>query len=132
LHRVSIGAFLRLAEAVLAFDLEVVEALFEGKADNLGALRLGGSVGHQRQAHAQLLEAIEGLMSAGKHAQLGFVDLVEAIGDRVANLARGDRPASGAREPGESLRNDVAPGRADTRAPVLVASRVGPQAPRIS
>src|SRR5205823_9049308 len=99
--------------------------------DDLGTLRLGSTIGDQRQAHAQLFEAIERLVSAGKHAQFGFVELVEAIGDRVANLAWRNRAAGGAREPRKSLRYDVAPRRADTGAPVLVPRRVGPQVPRV-
>src|SRR3984893_6897144 len=123
----GIGTFLRFAEAVLTLDLDMVEPLFEGEADDLGALRLGRTIGHQCQAHTQLLEAIERLVRAGKHAPLGFVELVEAIGDRIANLARRNRPAGSTGEPRESLRYDVAPCRADTGAPVLVPFCIGPQ-----
>jgi hypothetical protein len=45
----GVGPFLGLAEAVLAFDLDVVETVFEGKTQDLGALRLGRPVGNQRQ-----------------------------------------------------------------------------------
>jgi hypothetical protein len=45
----GVGPFLGLAEAVLAFDLNVVETVFEGKTQDLGALRLGRPVGNQRQ-----------------------------------------------------------------------------------
>src|SRR5271154_2504011 len=98
----GIGALFGLAEPVLALDLDMVETLFEGEADHLGALRLGGTIGGDGQAHAELLEAIERLVSAGKHAQLGVVDLVEAIGHRFATPACRNRWASRARQPRES------------------------------
>src|ERR1700732_2580440 len=44
----GVGPFLGLAEAVLAFDLDVVETVFEGKTQDLGALRLGRPVDNQR------------------------------------------------------------------------------------
>src|SRR5437870_803686 len=121
----GVSAFLGFAKAVLALDLDVVEALFEGEADDLGALRRGGAIGDECQAHTQRLEAIEGLVSAGKHAQFGFVELVEAIGDRIASLAWRNRPAGAAREPRERPRYDVAPCRADTGAPILVSCCIG-------
>jgi hypothetical protein len=40
-HRMGVGPFLGLAEAVLALDLDVVETVFKGKTQDLGALRLG-------------------------------------------------------------------------------------------
>ena len=43
----GIGALLGLAKAMLALDLNVVEALFESETDHLGALRLGGSIRDQ-------------------------------------------------------------------------------------
>ena len=127
----SVGALFGFAKAVLALDLNVVEPLFESEADHLGTLRLGRPVGDQCEAHAERFEPVERLVSAREHAQLGVVDFVEAIGDRLANLTRWNRTAGGAREPGESLRDDVPPGCADTRAPVLVTRRVGPQMTRI-
>ena len=39
LHRVQIGALLRLAETVLALDLDVIEAVRQREALDLGALR---------------------------------------------------------------------------------------------
>src|SRR6202011_434728 len=128
----GVGTLLRFAEAVLSLDLNMVEPLLEGEADHLRALRLRRSIGDQCQTNTQLFEAIERFVSAGKHAQLGLVELVEAIGDRVAHLAWRNRPAGRTREPRESLRNDMPPCRTDTGAPVLVPCRVGPQVPRIS
>ena len=43
-----VGPLLRLAEAVLALNLDVVETLFESEPHDLGALRLGRAVCDQR------------------------------------------------------------------------------------
>ena len=50
---------------MLAFDLDVVETVFEGETHDLGALRLGGPVGDQRQLYAPLLQLVEGLVRIG-------------------------------------------------------------------
>src|SRR3984893_12041298 len=105
----GIGTFLRFAKAVLSLDLNMVERFLEGEADHLRALRLRRSIGDQCQTNTQLFEAIERFVSAGKHAQLGVVEFVEAIGDRVAHLAWRNRPAGRTREPGEGPSYDVPP-----------------------
>jgi hypothetical protein len=51
-----VGAFIGLAEALLAFDLDVVEAVRQIEAFNLGPLDVGSSVGHQAEKNAALLE----------------------------------------------------------------------------
>ena len=47
-HRLVVGSFLGLAEAVFALDLDVVETVFKGEPHDLGALRLGRPVGDQK------------------------------------------------------------------------------------
>ena len=116
----GIGALFGFAKAMLAFDLNMVETFFEGEADHLGALRARRSVGYQRQPHPQLFEAVERLVRTGKHPQLGFVDFVEAIGHRVADLGWWNRSSGSTRQPRESLRDNMAACFADTRAPVFV------------
>jgi hypothetical protein len=46
-HRTGVGPFLGFAEAVLAFNLDVVKTVFEGEPHDLGALRLGRAIGDQ-------------------------------------------------------------------------------------
>ena len=53
---------------MLALDLNVIEALFEGEPDHFSALWFGRAIGDQCEKHAELLEAIERLMSAGEDA----------------------------------------------------------------
>ena len=60
-----VGPLLRLAEAVLALNLDVVETLFESEPHDLGALRLGRAVGDQRQLDAQLLQPVESRVRQG-------------------------------------------------------------------
>ena len=48
---------LGLALAELALDLDMVEAMAEVEALDLGALRLGRAVGHQGELHAALAQA---------------------------------------------------------------------------
>ena len=79
-HRMGVGPFLGLAEAVLALDLDVVETLFESEPHDLGALRLGRAVGDQRQLDAQLLQPIEGLVRFGEQRQFLVMQGVIGVG----------------------------------------------------
>ena len=72
----NIGLLLGLAEAVLALDLDVVEAVLQREAHDLGALRLGRAVGDQRELDPELLQPVERLVRAREHAQLRVVDLL--------------------------------------------------------
>src|SRR4051812_41560126 len=64
LHGVEIGALFRLAKAVLALDMDVVEAVNELEALDLGALGVGGAVGDERELDAECLELVDRLMRA--------------------------------------------------------------------
>ena len=59
---VAVGAFFGFAETVFAFDLDVVEAVGQLKALDLGALRLRGTVGDQRQFDTRVAQRIDDLM----------------------------------------------------------------------
>src|SRR5260221_12228893 len=86
--RMPIGAFLRLAEALLAFDLNVIETMLEGEARDLCALRLTRSVGDQRQLNAALLQSVERLAGAGKQRHLLIAQTRESVRNGMSNLAR--------------------------------------------
>src|SRR6202030_102158 len=73
-ERMAIGLLLRLAEAVLALDLDVVEAVLQGKALDLGALRRSRAIGDERELDAEFLQPIERLVRAREHAQLGMLE----------------------------------------------------------
>jgi hypothetical protein len=77
---VQVGALLRFAEAMLALDLDMIEAVRERKAFDLRTLDSGGAVGHQRQFHAVCLEGIDGLMRARENEHLFFAIGREAVG----------------------------------------------------
>src|SRR4051794_38699122 len=84
----TIGLFLRLSEAVLALNLDMVEAMFERKARDLGALCLGGAVCYDSELDPAFLQPVERLVRARKHAQLGLMNLLEPIGDRMTQFDR--------------------------------------------
>ena len=126
-----VGLLLGFAEAVLALDLDVVEAVFEREPHDLGALRLGRAVGDQRQLDPELLQPVERLVRAGKHAQFGLVDLLEPVGDRVAQLGRRRRQRRPAASSHSAFVDDVAARVADAVAPMLVARLIGPEIARI-
>ena len=97
-HGVAIGAFLGLAEAVLALDLDVVEAPGEVEALDLGPLAFRRAVGHQRQQDATGLEGVEGLVSAIEEADLLLAIGGEAVGERIAvSAARAGWPSAARR-----------------------------------
>src|SRR5438067_1739848 len=58
-HCVEVGALFGFAEAVLAFDLNVVEQRSDGKPLDLGALTFGAAVGDQRQQHASRPQGLD-------------------------------------------------------------------------
>ena len=62
----QIGALLRLAETVLALDLDVIEAMRQREALDLGALGVGGAVGDQRQPDAERLQGSIASCAPGK------------------------------------------------------------------
>jgi hypothetical protein len=62
---VQIGPLLGLAEPALALDLDVVEPVCEFESFDLGALRVSGAVGDQRQEDAPLLERVDHFVSVG-------------------------------------------------------------------
>ena len=127
----AIGLLLGFAEAVLALDLDVVEAVRQGKALDLGALRRGCAVGDERELDAELLQAVERLMRAREHAQFGVLEFVEPIGNRVTDLARRRRMAARRGKLGERVADDMAPRLADAVAPMLVACLIRPEIARI-
>ena len=66
----QIGALFRLAETVLALDLDVIEAVRQREAFDLGALGLGGAVGHERKLDAVRLQRVDRIMRAGEDEHL--------------------------------------------------------------
>ena len=86
-----VGLLFGFAKAVLALDLDVVEAVLQREPHYLGALRRGGAVGDQRQLDPEFLQPVERLVRTGKHLHFGLVDLLEPVGDRVAQLGGGRR-----------------------------------------
>ena len=52
----QIGALVRLAEAMLALDLDVIETVRQRKPLDLGALGVGRAIGDQRELDAERLE----------------------------------------------------------------------------
>src|SRR5580700_113954 len=130
-ERVTIGLLLRLAEAVLALDLDVVEAVLQCETHDLLALRLGGAVGDERELDSESLQPVQRLVRAGKHAQFGFLDLVEAVGDRVEQFRRRHWMTRVPLQLRKGIGDDVAARLADAVAPILVARLVGPEVARI-
>ena len=88
LHGVQIGALVRLAEAVLALDLDVIETVRQRKAFDLGALGAGGAVGHQRQFDAVRLQRVDGVMRAGEDEHFLFAIGGEAVGEPDRKILR--------------------------------------------
>jgi hypothetical protein len=73
-------------EAVLALDLDMIEAMRQRKTLDLGALGVGGAIGHQRELDAERLQLIDRLMGAGEDEHLLLAISVEAIGDPVRKI----------------------------------------------
>ena len=61
----GVGLFFRFAEADFAFDLDVLEAMFEVEADDFRALGGGGAVGDEGEPNSALLQLVEGFEGAG-------------------------------------------------------------------
>src|SRR6516162_7064822 len=117
-HGMSVGALLGLAEAVLALDLIVIEAVFKGEPHDLGALRLGSAVGDQRELNAQPLHPI------GGHRRVGGTSTTPRRARRYRHLPMRHRlalaaPGAGLRERGKGGRDDAAAHVTDAVAPVL-------------
>ncbi len=84
----QIGALFRLAETMFAFDLDVIEAMGQFEAFDLGALGLGGAVGHQRQFDPARLQRVDGIMRAGEHVHRFFAIGGEAVGETGCQIIR--------------------------------------------
>ena len=95
------------------------------KTHDLGALRLGGPVGDQRQLDAQLLQPVEGLVRIGEQRQFLVVQGVIGVGQRVADRL-GRHRVAGRRERGKGGRDDAAARGPGAVAPVFVPRRIGP------
>src|SRR4029079_16780489 len=106
-HRVQIGALLRLAKAMLAFDLDMIEAVRQRQAFDLGALRAGGAVGHQRQFDAEFLERVDRVMRAREDEHLLFAIGVEAVGETCRQVLRQRRMALGGQRVKSTAHHDV-------------------------
>jgi hypothetical protein len=92
---------------VLAFDLDVVETVFEGETHDLGTLGLRRPVRDQRQLDAQLLQPVEGLVRIGEQRQFLVVQRVIGVGQCVTDRLSRHRMA-GRRERGEGSGDDAA------------------------
>ena len=93
----QIGMLVGLAEAVLAFDLDMIEAVREIEAFDLGALGVGGAIGHQRELHAERLQLVDRLMRAGKDERLLLAIGGEAVGEARRLTVKGGFDALAAR-----------------------------------
>ena len=88
-HGVPVGALLGLAEAVLALDLDVMEAPGQVEAIDLGALQLGRAVGDEGEQHPLPAQRIDDLVGVGVEGYLLLAGGREAIGQAPRDLARG-------------------------------------------
>ena len=118
--------------AIFALDLNMVEAMRQLKALDLAALRRGCAICNQRQLDPELLQPVEGFVSARKHPQFGVVQCVEVVGDDVAQglLGRGGPPVCG--QFGEGCFDDVPTSLPDLMTPMLVPRLVFPEISGIS
>src|SRR6476660_10458722 len=104
----QIGAFLRLAKAVFALDLDMVEAMRQLETLDFCALGYGRPVGHEREFDAARFQRIDRVMRAGKDEHLLFAVGREAVGEPNRQVLR-QRPA-GRGERGKSASYDFVAG----------------------
>src|SRR5579872_3020763 len=88
LHRMGIGPLLGLTETVLAFYLNMIEAMLKRESHHLRALWPGRAVGDERELDAELLQAVERLMSVREHLQFLLVQRLIRVGHGVADRLR--------------------------------------------
>ena len=71
---------------MLALDLDVIEAMRELEALDLGALHVGGAVGDQREFDAACLERVDRIMRTGEHEDRFFAIGREAVGEAIGEI----------------------------------------------
>jgi hypothetical protein len=118
-HGVHVRALLRLAEPMLSLDPDVVETVSELEPLDLGALRLGRSVGDQGEEHAPPLQGVDHLMGIGEQVNLLLPVLGKSIRQPVRHVARRNRPPCRG-ELRERCDNILAPRLEQTLAPDAV------------
>jgi len=113
----QVGTFLGLAKTVLAFDLDVVEAVREGEALDLRALGFGRTVGHQRQLDATRSQRIDGVVRAWKYEHLFLAKGREAVGNPYREFPRKCRPG-GIGKGGKAALDHLSPGLSEFQPPL--------------
>ena len=125
-ERPPIGALFRLAEAVLALDLDVVEAVGEVEALDLRPLGRPVPVGDQPQPNATALQLVEGLVGAVEQVHLLVAKRGEAVSEAHGDLIVHRQPILG-RQAAESAGDDLAAGLEQVLAMKTMAFGVGPE-----
>src|SRR2546426_7095916 len=74
---------------MFALDLDVIEAMRQQKALDLGALGLRCAIGHQRQLDTACLEFIDGVMRAGEDEHFLIAVRRKAVGDADREIGGG-------------------------------------------
>ncbi len=93
----QVGALFRLAKAVLALDLDMIETVRQRKTFDLGALGAGRAIGNQRELDAARLQFVDRVMRAREDEHFLFAVGGEAVGEprrqifRQCVTARGKR-----------------------------------------
>ena len=105
----QIGPFVGFAETMLALDLDVIEAMGQREAFDLGALDAGCAIGDQREFDAERLQRIDRVMRARKHERLILAIDRETIGDPYRKLF-GKAGFAGGRERGKTVLHRDPPG----------------------
>jgi hypothetical protein len=111
----------KLAETVLAFDLDVVEVTGETEALDLCALRCGCAVRDQAEPHAALSEVLQHVERMRKQVHFLFPQARVAIGDLVGKVGVGQPPSL------QHLSHDTPPGLLQLVPPLLVTRLVAPE-----
>ena len=101
---------------MLALDLDVIEAVRQFKALDLGALGVGGAVGHQRQLDAARLQGVDRVMRAGKHEHLLVAIGGQAVGEPDRKIDR-QRGMAGGGKRGKSVLDDELPRFGELQSP---------------
>src|ERR1700730_4389510 len=108
LHGVPVGALVRLAETMLALDLDMIEPVRQRKAFDLCALDSGCAVGYQRQFHAARSQGIDCVMRAREDEHLLLAIGSEAVGEPYRKIHRWGGVTGGGKR-GKSAPDDFMP-----------------------
>ena len=117
----AVDGELGLALAELALDLDVVEAMGEVEALDLGALGFGGAVGDEGEADAGVAQRVDRGMGVGIEPVFGAAQFGEGVGDAVGQLV------VGAAELGEAAADREAPRAGNVQPPLGGLGAVVPE-----